>query len=559
MAEGRDLTSIKDGSDADFEYTCSPCGEDDVREEAVKYCPVCEEYLCTSCTRHHGRQKATRSHTLVNCSASTNGTAVTMVTKCRYHPDRDIEMYCGAHDMVYCMKCIIDNHRSCNGVSNLEDVSSHQIQEIERLKTDMKTIQQRLDDTDQKLHTNINSVEKQRNKIISQIEGNERKFVEHIRGLKHKALEALNSDFNLFKEEIETNVSQISKVKQEIEQANNQLQTADSMNIRQQFVQTKLVQQTVNNALKVFKQSEAKGCQILRLTENTKLKLKSLNIASTSLGSVQKTTENNSQVALKMYRVISQKEITIRMKNDRNQCVISDICQLADGTIILADRNNMKLKRLDVNYNIRDCLDLESYPTGICCTGNTEVAVKLHTNKVWFISVGSSLSKVRDISVTCGGYWGMTNCDGELWVSDGNGVNAYNMTGTLIKYVSNTVNGQHIFKSSQQQMAVSGDTVIITDNSDGAVCLNRYGTVKRELRDKRLVWAHGVCVANDGTVFISGYSSNNIMMFDRDDKCLGELVGKDAGLVNLTSLLYDDKKNCLIVACDPDKIIVYQT
>jgi hypothetical protein len=111
MAEGRNLTSIKDGSDADFEYTCSPCGEDDVREEAVKYCPVCEEYLCTSCTRHHGRQKATRSHTLVNYDASTNGTAVTMVTKCRYHPDRDIEMYCGAHDMVYCMKCIIDNHR----------------------------------------------------------------------------------------------------------------------------------------------------------------------------------------------------------------------------------------------------------------------------------------------------------------------------------------------------------------------------------------------------------------------------------------------------------------
>jgi hypothetical protein len=421
----------------------------------------------------------------------------------------------------------------------------------------MKTIQERLDDTDQKLHTNINSVEKQRNEIISRIEGIEQEFFKHIRKLKHKALEALNSDFTLVKDEIETNVSQISKVKQEIEQANNQLQTADSMNIRQQFVQTKLVQQTVNNALKVFKQSEAKGCQFLRFTENTKLK--SLIIASTSLGSVRKTTENNSQVALKLYKVISQK-VNIRMKNDRYQCYISDICQLADGTIILADRNNMKLKRLDVNYDINDCLDLESYPTGICCTGNTEVAVKLHNNKVWFISVGSSLSKVRDISVTCGGYWGMTYCDGELWVSDGNGVNAYSMTGTLIKSsVRYTVNGQHIFKSSQQQMAVSGDTVIVTDYSDGAVCLNRDMTVKRELRDKRLVWTRGVCVANNGTVFISGYSSNNIMMFDRDSKCLGELVVKDAGLVNLTSMLYDDKKSCLIVACDPDKIIVYYT
>ncbi|XP_060553871.1 uncharacterized protein LOC132714951 [Ruditapes philippinarum] len=556
MAEGGDWSSIKDGSDADSEYTCSPCGEDNVREEAVKFCPVCVEHLCTSCTRHHGRQKATRSHTLLNCDASTKGTAVTMITKCRYHPDRDIEMYCGAHDIVYCMKCILDNHRSCNGVSNLEDVSSHQVKEIERLKTDMKTIQQRLDDTDQKLQTNINRVEKQRNEIISQIEGIEREFIEHIRKLKHKALEALNSDFTLAKEEIEVNVSQISKVKQEIEQASSQLQTVDSMSIRQQFVQTKLVQQTVNNALKVFKQSEVKGCQYLHFTENTELK--SLIIASTSLGSVQKTTENNSLMALKLHKVSSQKEINIKMTNDHSQSHIVDICQLVDGTIILADYYNTRIKRLDVNYNIKDCLDLESNPRGMCCTGNTEVAVKLNNNTVWFISVGSSLSKMKDISVIGGRYFGMTYCAGELWVYAGNNVNVYNMTGTLLKSISIDVNGQRIFKSYPQQMAVSGDTVIIADNSDGAICLNRDGKVKRELRDKRLSYTRGVCVANDGTVFISGNSSN-IMMFDRDGKCLGELVGKDAGLINPTSLLYDDKKNCLIAACFQNNIIVFNT
>jgi hypothetical protein len=166
---------------------------------------------------------------------------------------------------------------------------------------------------------------------------------------------------------------------------------------------------------------------------------------------------------------------------------------------------------------------------------------------------------VRDISVTCEDNWGITYCAGELWVSAWTGVNVYSMTGTLIKSISNNVNGQRIFKSNPQQMTVSEDTVIITDYSDGAVCLNRDGRVKRELRDKRLAATQGVFVANDGTVFISGYTSNNIMMFDRDGKCLGELVGKDAGQVYPTSLLYDDKKNCLIAACDPDKIIVYNT
>ena len=109
MAEGGG--SICRGSDADFDYTCSLCRECDVRVEAVKYCPVCQEHLCTNCTRHHGKLKATRTHTLQDCDASIKVPAVTMATKCRYHPDRDIEMYCEEHDMVYCLKCIATEHR----------------------------------------------------------------------------------------------------------------------------------------------------------------------------------------------------------------------------------------------------------------------------------------------------------------------------------------------------------------------------------------------------------------------------------------------------------------
>jgi hypothetical protein len=322
--------------------------------------------------------------------------------------------------------------------------------------------------------------------------------------------------------------------------------------MREQFVQTKLIQQTVNDAMKVFEQSEDKGRVCLRFTENTELK--SSITTSTCLGRVQRVTEKNSILTTKIYKVSSRKEINIKMTNDKYKCYIDDICQLVDGTIILADFNNNRIQRLGVNYNVKDCLDLGAGPTGICCTGNTEVAVKLDNNKVWFISVGSSLSKVRDISVTGGGYWGMTYCAGELWVS---GVNVYSMTGSLIKSMRNDANGQRIFKSTPRQMVVSGDTVIATDNSDGAVCLNRDGTVKREPRDKRLSLTIGVCVANDGTVFISGHNSDNIMMFDRDGKCLGELVDNKSGLKNPVAMCYDKKKNCVLVASySPDKLVV---
>ncbi|XP_060585263.1 uncharacterized protein LOC132741166 [Ruditapes philippinarum] len=557
MAEGVDLASIKDGSDADFVYTCTPCGEDNVREEAVKYCPVCEEYLCSTCTRHHGRQKATRSHVLIDCDVSTKGSTVTMVTKCRYHPDRDIEMFCGEHDMVYCTKCIAKDHRSCRGVSDLEEVtiSSNQQNEFERKTSNMGNIQARLEETERKMQTNTDNVEKQRSDVISQVEAIERDLVEHIQKLKHEALEALETEYSLVKEDLRTNISQISKLKQQIEKTTSQLQTVHNLNIREQFVQTKLIQQTVNDAMKVIEQSEDKGRVCLRFTENTELKSSIATLIC--LGRVQRVIEKNSLLTSKIYKVSSRKEINMKMTNDRHECYINDICQLADGTIILADYYNDRIKRLDVNYNIKDCLDLESYPRGICCTGNTEVAVKLVDNKVWFISVGNSLSKVRDISVTGGGYNGMTYCDGELWVSYVNGVNVYSMTGTLIKTISIEVNGQRICKSNTQQNVVSGDTVFVTDFSDGAVCLNRDGTVKRELRDKRLATTRGVCVADEGTVFISGFSSHNIIMFDRDGKCLGELVYNQGGLKKPLAMCYDTKKTCVLVSSlSSEKLVV---
>ncbi|XP_060590893.1 uncharacterized protein LOC132745901 [Ruditapes philippinarum] len=217
-----------------------------------------------------------------------------MVTKCRYHPDRDIEMYCGEHDMVYCTKCIATNHRSCSGILNLEDVdiSSSQQIDIERLSSDMVNIQKRLEDTEQKMQTNNNSIEEQRSEVISQVEAIEQDLVEHIQKLKHEALEALETEYTLVKDDIETNISQISKVKQEIEKTSSQLQTSHNLNMREQFVQTKLMQQTVNDAMKVFEQIEDKGRVCLRFTDNSELK-SSIN-TSTCLGSVQRVTETNS-------------------------------------------------------------------------------------------------------------------------------------------------------------------------------------------------------------------------------------------------------------------------
>ncbi|XP_053376034.1 transcription intermediary factor 1-beta-like [Mercenaria mercenaria] len=369
MAEGGDVTSVKDGSDADFDIVCTPCGEGNIREEAVKYCPDCQEYLCATCTIHHGRLKATRSHNVLDRNAAKQASVIAVTTKCRYHPDRDIEMYCAGHDMIYCLKCIATDHRACSGVTGIEEIKTSSIQQmdVDRLQHDTRNIQDCLADTDKTTQKNIDCIEEQRDCILTKIEAVERSLIEHIRKLKREAVDTLNKDYTLVKEELKSSIALIANKKIEIENASSQFQTFTSMDAGQQFVHMKLIQKTVNDAVKLVEDSEAKGIKALCFSENTDLKTSVM--TATSLGGVNTVTENERETAQRVYEVKSKKEINIKMQNDRDTCYISDVCQLQDGTIILADCDNRKIKRLDMNYNIKDHCDLGYYPKGICCTG----------------------------------------------------------------------------------------------------------------------------------------------------------------------------------------------
>ncbi|XP_053376409.1 uncharacterized protein LOC123535215 [Mercenaria mercenaria] len=448
--------------------------------------------------------------------------------------------------------------RACSGVTEIEGRKTTSIQQtdLERLQNDTRKIQERVLDTDKKLHKNIDCLEEQRDDILTKIEDVERSLIEHIQKLKRETINTLNKDFTSTKEGLNSKIDLIAFMKKDIENASSQLQSFTRMDARQQFFRTKLIRNTINDTVNLFGDIEEKGSKALWFKENANVN-NSVMIA-TSLGHVTTVTENEGQNAQRICKVKGKKEVNIKMQNDRKTCNIYDVCQLQDGTIMLADSDNNKFKRLDMNYNIKDHCDLGDSPRSICCTGPNEVAVKMKTNKVQFISVGSSLSKLRVISIEDGYFIGMAYCDEELWISTGRGVNVYSKSGTLLKTISQDINGRNIFKSNTRHTAASGETFIVTDDCDGAVCLGRGRTVQRELRNERLVSTKGVCTSSDGTVFLSGYSSNNIVMFDKDGKCFGELVSKDDGLVNPISLCYEGMGNFIIVTCaSSDKVIIF--
>ncbi|XP_060580314.1 uncharacterized protein LOC132737091 [Ruditapes philippinarum] len=546
MAEGSNFQSLKDGSDADFEFTCTPCSKDNIREEADKYCPECQEYLCRTCTRYHSRLKASQQHKLLDKNDVNRGLHIAR-TKCQYHADRDIEMYCKTHDMVYCTMCIATEHRSCDGVNKIEDVSKQSVTqtEIQALLDETKNVHDTVKSLTVKQKQNLTVIDKQKEVIEEKLDDTETKLIEHIRKLKRETAKCLNDKYSTLKEELVSSHSISGRTDKVLKQTTEQLQLIDSLNIEQQFVRMKLMKKIVKDAKTLITKGATEGTTFIEFTVNRELT--DVNKKIKSLGDVTTGIVDEQIVKQRQYKIKSTKEVNVKLSNDNMECYISDICRLPDGKILLTDCNNNKVKRLNINNSVENIYDFYACPSGICCVSNSEVAVKLDNNKIQLFSVGPPLSKGRTIDIENGNQFGLTMCCGDLWSSASNGVNVYSTSSKLVKSIVNDQNGKSIFKSNVQQMSVTSDTVIVTDCSDGAVCLNKNGVVIRELRDSRLKCTVGVCVADDGTVFICGYQSNNIVMFDSDGNCLGELIGKDSGLKKPVNMCFDGTKKRLIV------------
>jgi len=99
---------------------CDACKFDDALVEATCFCVSCIEYLCQMCCRDHKRNKATRSHTLLENEKMPTDIEpfqrLHKMTKCEIHPEYEIAYECVDHKSGICVACLSESHRKCEHI-----------------------------------------------------------------------------------------------------------------------------------------------------------------------------------------------------------------------------------------------------------------------------------------------------------------------------------------------------------------------------------------------------------------------------------------------------------
>ncbi|XP_053390769.1 uncharacterized protein LOC128553621 [Mercenaria mercenaria] len=483
--------------------------------------------------------------------------------RCSIHETKIVDMYCGNHDEVGCTTCMALSHRSCADVQSIPDIVDRKFQTTDFDKIhlkfqDLKMMMEKIVNTRQRL---IEDLKKSKTEAVMAIK-DFRKDVETIlEQLEKESIKELEMKF--MKEESKL-LEEKKKAETELDGLNvavNDLKKSEG-NQAQQFVSMKM-------SLKSIAETE----DVSRSLQTSVDANISFDFDPALLGFLQQlktfgSVRHHSTTSLRsprttVYSVKRIENLNIKVQNDNNTCCVYGTCLTEDGSLLLADYTNYKIKRADiVNMSVTDYCCVPAGPFGVCCTSKSEAAVCLSNHTIQFVTLGKQMTTTRHmkLSHTC---FGIAYKDAKLYITDnGQSLYIHDIAGNMLQPVTRDNAGQNLFSNSRT-VAFSDidDKVFVASLGKGLVIMDGQGKHCQTFTDCELNIASSVCTDRRGNMFVSGCSSNNVVQLGRDGKKMGVIVKSSDGLKRPLSLCFDTRQCKLAItqeSSDVVKIILLQ-
>lgn len=204
--------------------------------------------------------------------------------------------------------------------------------------------------------------------------------------------------------------------------------------------------------------------------------------------------------------------------------LISGMCKLSSEHIAIVDHFNRKIKLLSSEkYSVLTELDLPQFPKDVCATNEMDLVVTQSDQEskkgdLCFISVTFGLlacTKTVAVDHAC---YGITFKNGYLYVGSENAIYLYDLSGQKVVkfYEDMTCEGNTV---SRFAVSDDGKRIYVTNSAKGSlITLTDSGDEISTFTDPELIDPRGVCVADNGTIFVCGWKSDTILQVDREGK-----------------------------------------
>lgn len=236
-------------------------------------------------------------------------------------------------------------------------------------------------------------------------------------------------------------------------------------------------------------------------------------------------------------------------EHDITICNLYSSCKLPGGNVLLTDKNNCTLIRLNNALKLKDKCSLDESPSAVACVSENEAVITASRNKIMFVAINKQLMSVNrtlTLNHTCNA---VAYNRGMLYVSDGpSTINVYSKSSgnILSSIVANYIGLQMFAEIRHIAISPDGTRIYVADSKKGLVILDSDGRHITTVQDDLLDEAFGVCVGNSGNVYVSGLKSLNVVQIEPDNLTISEVVKMD-GKQYPQSICIDETKRQLIV------------
>ena len=446
-------------SDESFAIDCDPCDYNQISKKAAAYCQECEEYLCEPCKTAHEKLKLTRSHKLLSGelmppkrSAGKRAVLDTVLCSC---VKNEVAIYCKEHDSLVCVNCGSLHHRRCQTsdigdkskdfdvdsteetIDNWNELNEKITSLHERRETDLsnlsleaKDCRDRAKQFREELSIKLESKEAKTLSEIDTLETQETKTITQQLDTCKAARNSLDTDRRnliLAKErndrqsifvyniQLSQSVKSLTTITDEITKEVYQPHISFECNPAITFTgdqdlgtvkchTTRIPQQ---KGFDVITGDQDLGAVKCHTTRTPQQKGFDVITGDQDLGAVKcHSTRTPQQKGFDEMSVTARNQVNVKVQSDTFDADITGSAFLPSGQLILCDWSNKKLKLLDENLQMKECIDVPGQPWDIAVVNQHQVIVTFPGQRyLQFIKVTPSLAlgHTVDLGMQCRG------------------------------------------------------------------------------------------------------------------------------------------------------------
>ncbi|XP_060566875.1 uncharacterized protein LOC132725710 [Ruditapes philippinarum] len=566
------LGSVAAGSEEDFDHCCEPCLTTGQRIEAHGFCVTCQEYLCKTCHDVHRKSKVSRNHQIlqrndfdkIKTKRKSNNECTEM---CQVHKKEIIKFYCPSHHTLGCNDCITLGHRTCKvdyipekcvGVADgkeFDDVMKkldEKLKEASEISKKAKSSRSNINDYNKEAIKAITEFRKEINDRLDLMQKDALNNAEEIKSNNNKIIQ------HVF-DTCENTISGIKCLQSSLHASKSTYQDG------QLYIDMKRAESTLKSDELIDAEQTLRHTN-MHYSFQRNSELETFFCKKMVLGEIVDHSRHESTKVIKTFdRLIGKEDIYVKTSSDYRDCDIAGCAVLNTNKLVVADRNNEKVKLIskeNIVVQEEKFFSLNSLPYDIAVMSQDQFAVTMPDIKeIVVMKTDDKLSCVRSIKVDWSCYGIDYNEDclyvACLWPSS---VIVLNTQGDIL----NKIPLKFLSPNFIPYIAVSKDSKLlyISDyrkNSITSVSLQGKVTATYKHKHKDLCSPRGMLLLDDGSLLVCCSDNGTIYKVNGDLK-QGKLMYKEKDKTNLQSICYSSRYNEVYVGCYEDnKLKVFDT